>query len=75
LAIDGCCVLAMQSERVVHLVIVWVWQTVTTRVCIFALFIPALGMGSMTMVQAVIALDRFLHVFFPFWSGFIVFSF
>jgi hypothetical protein len=64
----GCCVLLMQTERVIHLVIAAVWQTVTLSSCFFALFLPTFAMECSMMLQAVIALDRFLHVFFPIWS-------
>jgi hypothetical protein len=57
----------MQMERVIHLVIAAVWQTVTMRTCYFALFVPSLGMDCSAQIQTVIALDRFLHVFFPIW--------
>jgi hypothetical protein len=67
LAIDGCCVLLMQMERVIHLVIATVWQTVTIRVCFFVLFVPSFGLECSLMIQSVIALDRFIQVFFPLW--------
>jgi hypothetical protein len=67
LDIDGCFVLLMQSERAVRLVIAAVWQTVTMRACFFALFPASFGLEFSAMIQLVIALDRFLHVFFPIW--------
>jgi hypothetical protein len=67
LAIDGCSVLLMQTERIVHLVIAAVWQTVTMRACFFALFPASFGLQVSAMIQLVIAFDRFLHVFFPIW--------
>jgi hypothetical protein len=67
LAADGCSVLLMQTERVIHLVIAAVWQTVSMSDCYFALLVPTFGLGCSMMFQLVIALDRFLHIFFPFW--------
>jgi hypothetical protein len=57
----------MQTERMIHLVIVMVWQTVTMRTCFFLMFVPSFGLECSFMIQAVIAIDRFLHVFFPIW--------
>jgi hypothetical protein len=67
LAVDGCSVLLMQTERVVHLVIAAVWQTVLMRNCYFALFLPSFGLECSFMFQLVIAFDRFIHILFPFW--------
>jgi hypothetical protein len=67
LAIDGCCVLLMQTERVVHLMVAAFWQTVTMRACFFALIPASSGMECSSMIQLVIAVDRFLHIFFPIW--------
>jgi hypothetical protein len=67
LAVDGCFVLLMQTERVVRLVVAVVWETVTMRTCFFALLVPAFGMDCCMMIQTVIAFDRFLHVFLPIW--------
>jgi hypothetical protein len=60
-------VLVIHLETVVHWTILWIWQTVSLGHCFFALFVPSLGMEASESIQMVIALDRFLHVFFPFW--------
>jgi riboflavin transporter FmnP len=57
----------MQTERVINLVIVAVWQTLAMKTCYFVLLAPAFAMDCSTTIQTVIALDRFLHLFFPFW--------
>jgi hypothetical protein len=57
----------MQLERVIRLVIALCWQTVSMPACIVALAVPTICMESSAMLQVVIALDRFFHVFFPFW--------
>jgi hypothetical protein len=72
---DGCFVLAMQTERLVHLVIAAFWKEVTMRSCFFALLLPTVGMECSGMIQTVVALDRFIHVFFPIWSFNLIFCF
>jgi hypothetical protein len=68
IAVDAGLVLAMHLGMVVHWTIVWVWQTVSLGRCFAVLLVPSLGMESSGTIQMAIALDRFLHVFFPFWQ-------
>jgi hypothetical protein len=57
----------MHVEEFIQWIIPMFWTTVSLGHCFVALFLPSLGMEASESIQMVIALDRFLHVFFPFW--------
>jgi hypothetical protein len=38
------------------------------RACFFALLVPTFAVECSGMIQVVVALDRFVHVFFQIWS-------
>jgi hypothetical protein len=65
--VDATCVLVMHVEQLIQWMIPMFWATVSLGNCFFSLLVPFLGMESAESIQMAIALDRFLHVFFPFW--------